>query len=139
MAEGNDSNSAATSQEVERDFKLTTLVTHLNELPTKISEVENQCKSHGRSIQLIRTLMSYTVSPLHSNELLGLPSNTRTNPTNGEACKTRRAQEVVPRVANLFGDLNSNGRLDPQKTNDPIKNGGASDHSAYRKWIGECD
>uniref|UniRef100_M1DVZ7 Putative plant transposon protein domain-containing protein n=1 Tax=Solanum tuberosum TaxID=4113 RepID=M1DVZ7_SOLTU len=36
------------NQEVERDFKLTALVTQLNVLATKISEVENQCKSQGR-------------------------------------------------------------------------------------------
>jgi len=40
--------------------------------------------SHSRSIQLIKTLMSYAVRPLHSNELFGLPSNTRANPNDGE-------------------------------------------------------
>uniref|UniRef100_M1DBP7 Integrase core domain containing protein n=1 Tax=Solanum tuberosum TaxID=4113 RepID=M1DBP7_SOLTU len=32
-----------------------------------------------------------------------------------------------------FGDLDSDHPLDPQQTNDPIKNGGASDHSVYRQ------
>uniref|UniRef100_M1DSG8 Uncharacterized protein n=1 Tax=Solanum tuberosum TaxID=4113 RepID=M1DSG8_SOLTU len=50
IAEGNSGHSAEMNQEVERDFKLTTIVTQLNELATKISEVENQCRSQGRYI-----------------------------------------------------------------------------------------
>uniref|UniRef100_M1DLS7 Uncharacterized protein n=1 Tax=Solanum tuberosum TaxID=4113 RepID=M1DLS7_SOLTU len=45
---GNGDNSAETSQGVERNFELTALVTQLNKLSTKITEVENQCKSQGR-------------------------------------------------------------------------------------------
>uniref|UniRef100_M0ZKZ6 Uncharacterized protein n=1 Tax=Solanum tuberosum TaxID=4113 RepID=M0ZKZ6_SOLTU len=50
MAEENGCKLAETNQEVERDFKLTALVTQLNDLATKISEVEDQCKSQGRYI-----------------------------------------------------------------------------------------
>uniref|UniRef100_M1DY53 Integrase core domain containing protein n=1 Tax=Solanum tuberosum TaxID=4113 RepID=M1DY53_SOLTU len=50
MAEGNGDNSAETSQEVEMDFELTALVSQLNELSTKITEKENQCRSQGRYI-----------------------------------------------------------------------------------------
>uniref|UniRef100_M1DHG8 Putative plant transposon protein domain-containing protein n=1 Tax=Solanum tuberosum TaxID=4113 RepID=M1DHG8_SOLTU len=49
MPEGNGSKLAETNQEVEKDFKLTALVTQLNDLATKISEVEDQCKSQGRN------------------------------------------------------------------------------------------
>uniref|UniRef100_M1DDG8 Integrase core domain containing protein n=1 Tax=Solanum tuberosum TaxID=4113 RepID=M1DDG8_SOLTU len=45
MAGENGDNSADTSQGVKRDFKLTALVTQLNELSAKIVKVENQCKS----------------------------------------------------------------------------------------------
>uniref|UniRef100_M1BJ73 Polyprotein protein n=1 Tax=Solanum tuberosum TaxID=4113 RepID=M1BJ73_SOLTU len=58
MAGGNGDNSAEMSQEVKKDFELPAL--------------------------LIRTLLNYAVPHIHSNELLGLPSSTRANPTNGE-------------------------------------------------------
>uniref|UniRef100_M1DW65 Uncharacterized protein n=1 Tax=Solanum tuberosum TaxID=4113 RepID=M1DW65_SOLTU len=47
MAEGNGGNSAETSQEVERDFKLTALVNQLKELATKISDVETSAIAKG--------------------------------------------------------------------------------------------
>jgi len=50
MAGGNCDNSAETGQEVERNFELTALVTQLNELSTKLSEVENKCKSQWKYI-----------------------------------------------------------------------------------------
>uniref|UniRef100_M1D935 Putative plant transposon protein domain-containing protein n=1 Tax=Solanum tuberosum TaxID=4113 RepID=M1D935_SOLTU len=45
MAEGSGGKLAEANQEVEGDFKLAALVTQLNDLATKISKVENQCKS----------------------------------------------------------------------------------------------
>uniref|UniRef100_M1DKY0 Integrase core domain containing protein n=2 Tax=Solanum tuberosum TaxID=4113 RepID=M1DKY0_SOLTU len=48
MAKGNGDKLVAAKQEFERDFKLTALVTQLNDLATKISEVEDQCRSKGR-------------------------------------------------------------------------------------------
>uniref|UniRef100_M1AX13 Uncharacterized protein n=1 Tax=Solanum tuberosum TaxID=4113 RepID=M1AX13_SOLTU len=50
MAEGNGRKLVETNQEVERDFMLTTLVTQLNDLSTKISKVEDQCRSQGTYI-----------------------------------------------------------------------------------------
>uniref|UniRef100_M1CER9 Uncharacterized protein n=1 Tax=Solanum tuberosum TaxID=4113 RepID=M1CER9_SOLTU len=50
MAEGSGGKLVETNQGVEREFKLTALVTQLNNLASKISEVENQCKSQGRYI-----------------------------------------------------------------------------------------
>ncbi|KAG5619759.1 hypothetical protein H5410_004977 [Solanum commersonii] len=49
--------------------------------------------SHSRSIQLIRSLLSFAVPHLHPNDILGSPSDTRANPNNGERNKTC----VVPR------------------------------------------
>uniref|UniRef100_M1DIR6 Integrase core domain containing protein n=1 Tax=Solanum tuberosum TaxID=4113 RepID=M1DIR6_SOLTU len=45
MAEGSGGKLARMNQEVEGDFKLVALTTQLNDLATKISKVENQCKS----------------------------------------------------------------------------------------------
>uniref|UniRef100_M1DH26 Integrase core domain containing protein n=1 Tax=Solanum tuberosum TaxID=4113 RepID=M1DH26_SOLTU len=49
MAGGNGDNSVEMSQEIERDFEFTALVNQLNELSTKITEVENQCRNQGRA------------------------------------------------------------------------------------------
>uniref|UniRef100_M1DSP8 Uncharacterized protein n=1 Tax=Solanum tuberosum TaxID=4113 RepID=M1DSP8_SOLTU len=50
MAKGSGGKLAEANQEVVGDFKLAALVTQLNDLATKISKVENQCKSQMRHI-----------------------------------------------------------------------------------------
>uniref|UniRef100_M1DK28 Uncharacterized protein n=1 Tax=Solanum tuberosum TaxID=4113 RepID=M1DK28_SOLTU len=135
MAERSGAKLAESIHKVEGVLILTALATQLNNLATKVSEVENQCTSlrkyippherrtsrgnrhnrvedtlqiilqkvneqdrvindkhenvkalnqmvgsHSRSIQLIRSLLSFAVPPLDSNDLLGLPGNARVNP-----------------------------------------------------------
>ena len=50
MTEGVGGKPVEADQEVEGDFTLAALVFQLNDLTTKISEVENQCKRQGRYI-----------------------------------------------------------------------------------------
>uniref|UniRef100_M1DQH5 Integrase core domain containing protein n=1 Tax=Solanum tuberosum TaxID=4113 RepID=M1DQH5_SOLTU len=50
MADRNGGKLAETNQGVERNFMLTALVTQLDDLATKISEIEVQCKRKGRYI-----------------------------------------------------------------------------------------
>uniref|UniRef100_M1DE46 Uncharacterized protein n=1 Tax=Solanum tuberosum TaxID=4113 RepID=M1DE46_SOLTU len=50
MAEGSGGKLAGANQEVEGDFNLAALATQLNDLATKISRVEYQCKSQRRHI-----------------------------------------------------------------------------------------
>jgi len=50
MTEGVGGKPVEADQEVEGDFKIAALVSQLNDLTTKISEVENQCKRQGRYI-----------------------------------------------------------------------------------------
>lgn len=38
--------------------------------------------SHSRSLNLIKTLMRFVVTQIHSNYLLRIPSDTRSNPNN---------------------------------------------------------
>ena len=53
MAEESGGKSAMVNQEVEGDFLLVVLVTQLNDLATKFSEVQNQCKCQGRYVPLM--------------------------------------------------------------------------------------
>lgn len=48
MVKGRGGKSVEVNQEVEGDYKLTALVSQLNDLAIKIYEVENQCKYLGR-------------------------------------------------------------------------------------------
>ncbi|KAG5598884.1 hypothetical protein H5410_030254 [Solanum commersonii] len=85
--------------------------------------------SHSRSIQLIRTLLSYVVPPLHSNELLGLLCTTRANPNDGE----NNGVLIVQRIAEQVGDPNVNRRWTLTLTEGLVKVGKISDHSACRR------
>uniref|UniRef100_M1DPL8 Polyprotein protein n=1 Tax=Solanum tuberosum TaxID=4113 RepID=M1DPL8_SOLTU len=105
MAEGNGGNSAETSQEVERDFKLTALVSQLDELAIKILEVENQCKSQMR---------------FKCRKCL-------------ENAEWRVKWSVGGSSKRLDGNHDSDRRLDLQEIAGPIENGGLGDHSANRR------
>ena len=48
MAKKEDGNLVEANREVEGDFELTAFVSQLNNLTTRISKVENQCKRQGR-------------------------------------------------------------------------------------------
>uniref|UniRef100_M1DDS1 Polyprotein protein n=1 Tax=Solanum tuberosum TaxID=4113 RepID=M1DDS1_SOLTU len=65
MAKGNGSKLAETNQGVERDFNITALVTQVNNLATKISEVEDQCKSQGRAFKTQLAQEQFGESPTH--------------------------------------------------------------------------
>uniref|UniRef100_M1DXU1 Putative plant transposon protein domain-containing protein n=1 Tax=Solanum tuberosum TaxID=4113 RepID=M1DXU1_SOLTU len=66
MAERSGAKLTEANQEVEGDFMLTALVTQLNSLATKISEVENQCTSLGRGKEV-------KCHNEHINAVLGRP------------------------------------------------------------------
>ncbi|KAG5576945.1 hypothetical protein H5410_057079 [Solanum commersonii] len=57
--------------------------------------------SHSRSFQLIRSLLSYTVPPLHSNELLGLPGNAEVKVRKMLKSASWRAKDPVGESLNL--------------------------------------
>ncbi|KAG5604925.1 hypothetical protein H5410_026417 [Solanum commersonii] len=93
----------------------------LEEMNRNIEVLNQMIGSHSRSIQLTRTLMSYGVPPLHSNELLGLPSNTRINLTNGESVGKSPKWSACSMKTVVWTLTLTEG---------PVKLGKPSDHSA---------
>uniref|UniRef100_M1DPL3 Polyprotein protein n=1 Tax=Solanum tuberosum TaxID=4113 RepID=M1DPL3_SOLTU len=113
MAKENGSDSTETSEEVERDFKLTALVTQLSEFATKISVVKNQCKRQERRAQEVVQRIANRFDGLDSDHRLDSQEiddpieNGGASHHSGYRRVDRRVRLTLPNGCELDGGSNS--------------------------------